>query len=184
MEVAACSNDIDAARAAAGALGGTLYCDARERYDHLPFRALVTATTDDLSALESASERGLYLVCRRVVKPGAPEVVGLFPMIAHPDLTHAQADAHWRDVHAPLAYEHHSAMTHYSQLSVVHCLAGPHVDGFALCGFQSVEDLRERFYNNAESVDVIAADVRKFSDLKRSPPRLIATVSDFAQSRA
>ena len=36
-------------------------------------------------------------------------------------------------------------MSHYRQLSVVHRLHGPAWDGFALCGFDSIEDLRERF---------------------------------------
>lgn len=180
LELAACGNDLEAAQQCAQVLDGTLYIDPREKHAHLPFRALVTATTDDLEDLADAAGVGLYLVCRRVVKPGHPKFVGLFTMMHHPDLSHAQADGHWRDQHGPLALEHHPAMTNYSQLNVLQTLSGPEVDGFALCGFETEQDLRERFYATKESVGVIAADVKRFADVKRSPPRLVATVTEFA----
>ena len=162
LEFAACTNNLDAARAAASALGGTMYCDPREEFSHLPFRALTTCVTDDLTQLQPAADIGLYAVCRRIIKPGEPKFVGLFPLVHHPKLTHTQADAHWRD-----------------QLSVVHRLSGPEIDGFALCGFDSLEDLRERFYTLPDSAKVIAADIQKFADTKKSPRRLIATVETF-----
>jgi len=96
-----------------------------------------------------------------------------------PEITHQQADAHWRDVHAPLALEHHGFMSHYTQLSVVHTLSGLPLDGFALCGFETIEDLRERFYSRPDGPEVIAADVKNFADLKNSPGRLIATEQRF-----
>ena len=83
-------------------------------------------------------------------------------------------DSHWRDVHGPLALEHHKYMSHYTQLSVVGNLTGLVLDGFALCGFESLDDLRNRFYSGPESPEIIAADVRRFADLKNSPARLIA----------
>ena len=70
-------------------------------------------------------------------------------------------------------------MTHYTQLSVTHTLKGPEYDGFALCGFASEDDLRERFYTTKESVKIIADDVRSFANPKASPPRLIVTQTIF-----
>ncbi len=84
-----------------------------------------------------------------------------------------EADAHWRDRHAPLALEHHAFMTHYTQLSVVHHIAGRELDGFALCGFASLDDLRNKFYTRDASRAVIADDVQRFADTRRSPRRLI-----------
>ena len=179
LQIACASNDIDASRDVARALKGTLYCDERDEWQHLPFRALVTAATDDMDMLKTASDIGLYVVYRRLIKPGIPKVVALFPLVRQPEKTHREADTHWRDIHAPLALEHHRAMSHYTQLSVVQNLSGHSLDGFALCGFDSVEDLRERFFTHPDSQDVINADVRKFADLRNSPGRLIATEERF-----
>lgn len=184
LELAVCSNDPDGARRVAAALGGTLYCDPREPYRHLPFRALLTCVTDALPELRSAADVGLYLVCRRVIKPGSANVVGLFPMVRRRDLSHEQADAHWRERHAPLTFEHHADMTHYSQLSVLHGFSGPEFDGFALCGFASEAALRERFYTHPHSAEVIAADVQRFADPARSPRRLVASVAHFPAPEA
>jgi uncharacterized protein (TIGR02118 family) len=101
-------------------------------------------------------------------------------MVRAPGLSHQAADAHWRDVHGPLALTHHGFMTHYTQLSVVKNLSGLPLDGFALCGFTSEGDLRERFYSTEDGPAAIAADVRTFSDLKRSPRRLIVTEERFS----
>ncbi len=174
LELAAASNDIAGAEAVLDQVQGTAYRDLRGR-DNLPFQALVTACTDRPALLAAIADVGLYLVCRRTIKPGTPKAVALFPMLAHPERGHDASDAHWRDQHAPLALEHHPHMTAYDQLSVVHRFSGPEIDGFALCGFQSVEDLRERFYVSDEGVRIIGADVAKFADVKRSPNRLIAT---------
>ena len=179
LELAAASTNLEGAGALAEELRGTFYGDPREPWSHLPFRALVTAVTDDLATMATIADAGLYLVCRRLIKPGAPAVVGLFPLVRHPQKTHAEADAHWRDVHAPLALEHHAHMTHYTQLSVLHRFAGLELDGFALCGFDSVEDLRERFYTRPESRAVIAEDIEKFADTTSSPRRLIASVAQW-----
>ncbi|MGI9327813.1 MAG: EthD domain-containing protein [Pseudomonadales bacterium] len=181
LELAACTNDLDAARHVASSLGGTLYSDEREEFAHLPFRALTTCVTDELSSLRPAADIGLYVVCRRIIKPGQPRVVGLFPLVHHPELTHEQADAHWREQHAPLTFKHHVAMSHYSQLSVVQRISGPDIDGLALCGFDSVEDLRERFYTEPDSAEIIATDVQKFADTRQSPRRLIANVQDYSE---
>ena len=70
--------------------------------------------------------------------------------------------------------KHHVAMTHYAQLSLVHRLHGPEWDGFALCGFDSIEDLKERFFETEEGRIAIRKDVATFADTKLSPRRLIA----------
>ncbi|MEM7099110.1 MAG: EthD domain-containing protein [Pseudomonadota bacterium] len=175
LYIAGATNNLETALSITARLGGTAYIDARSAYDHLPFRALVTVTTDDLEDLESCSERGLYVICQRVIKPGNAKVFGLFPMVHHPDMTHVESDSHWRDKHAPLALEHHPHMTQYLQLSVIHTISGQPYDGFAMCGFETEDDLRNRFYISQEGVDIIAKDVSTFADLKKSPTRLIAT---------
>jgi uncharacterized protein (TIGR02118 family) len=179
LELAAASTDIDAARDVARALNGTLYSDERDDWQALPFRALVTAVTDDLDALTGIADVGSYVVCRRLIKPGRGGVFGLFPLIRRPDLSHRAADTHWRDVHAPLALEHHAAMSQYTQLSVLQQISGTSYDGFALCGFESIDDLRQRFFTTPASRDVILADIARFADTRKSPRRLIALETSF-----
>ena len=179
LEIVATGTNPGTCRALAEQFGGTVYGDEREGREGLPFRALATLVTESLEAADAAADVGLYLVLRRVIKAGPPAVVALFPMVRNPGLTHAEADAHWRDAHAPLALEHHAHMTSYSQLSIVHRFKGPELDGFALCGFQSEKDLRERFYTTEESVAIIAADTARFADHRRSPRRLIAVEQRF-----
>ena len=182
LKLAVASNDIDRAQSLAADLQGTCYTDARDNWQHLPFRALTVGITDDFATLQGAADVGIYLVCERVIKAGQGEVFGLFPMIHNPALSHAQADAHWRDKHGPLALEHHIHMTHYLQLAVVQTLGGPHFDGFAFCGFANESDLRERFYTTKESVKIIAQDVQTFADPKQSPPRLIARPTHYGKA--
>lgn len=179
MELAAACTDRDAAAAVAKDIGGNLYADRRDDPSKLPFGALVTGVTDDISHLQDVADVGLYLICRRVIKPGAAQVYGLFPLLHHPQKSHQQTDAHWRDVHGPLALEHHAFMSHYVQLSVVRTLSGEAFDGFALCGFENMEDFRDRFFTTEASRDVIAADIQNFADTKRSPRRLIATPTHY-----
>ncbi len=179
LEFAVASHDIARARALAEQYGGTLYCDDRDDASKLPFAALATMVSDDLTPLQEAADVGLYVVCRRLIKPGEAQVYGLFPLIHHPDKSHAQCDAHWRDVHAPLALEHHAHMSHYVQLSVVRTLSGADIDGFALCGFNTLTDLKERFFTSEESVAVIRDDISNFADTANSPRRLIATPQTF-----
>ena len=131
--------------------------------------------TDNSSAFQTIADVGLYVICRRVIKPGSANVYGLFPLIHHPEKTHEQADAHWRDVHGPLALEHHAYMSHYVQLSVVHKIHGPDIDGFALCGFNTLEDFKHKFFTTDASREVIANDIENFANTKASPRRLIAT---------
>lgn len=154
--------------------GGTALIDERPDTTKLPFAGIALVVTDDLNALTERADGGLHLVCKRTIKPGAANVYGLYPLVHHPDLTHQQTDAHWRDNHGPLALEHHAYMTHYVQLSVVQTLAGRPLDGIALCGFDSVSDLKDRFYTVPASEQVIAEDIAKFADLRKSPRGLTA----------
>lgn len=173
LQYAVTSNDPERLQAATESLGGTFYLDPREKWGHLPFRALATVVTDEFGALEQIADVGLYVVCRRTIKAGDAQSIGMFPMVRHADLEHEQSDAHWRDKHAPLALEHHCHMTHYTQLSVTNTLKGAEFDGFALCGFASEDDLRNRFFTTPDSVKIIHDDVRSFANPKASPPRLI-----------
>lgn len=175
LEFAVACSSVDTAAELARDLKGTLYADNRDDTSKLPFAALATVVSDDISELQVAADVGLYVICRRVIKPGAANIYGLFPLIHHPDKTHVQADAHWRDTHGPLALEHHAFMTHYVQLSVVHRIEGPEIDGFALCGFENYEDFKNKFFTTEASVDVIAKDIENFANTKASPRRLIAT---------
>ena len=131
--IAAATTDLVAARSLAEEHKGTLYVDERPEWQHLPFRALLTVKAEDPSVVSAVGDVGVYRVEQRQIKSGEAQVFGLFPMIHAPDLSHEQADAHWRDVHGPLALEHHAFMTHYTQLSVVANLGGLALDGSAWC---------------------------------------------------
>ncbi len=179
LELAAATTRLEAARALVERIGGCLYADDRPDPNHLPFRGLITVVTDQPAAVHEVGDVGVYLVLRRLKKPGPAAALGLFPLVRAEGMSHEDADAHWRDVHGPLALEHHGHMSHYTQLSVVENLSGLPLDGFALCGFESLEDLRERFYSTDDGPGVIARDVACFADLKRSPRRLIVTEQRF-----
>ncbi len=202
QELVAVSNDIEAANAVAQATSGVLYTsrkrggedtvptDGGAEEEARPFQALVRATSDDIDTLLPAAELGLYVVFSRVIRsrpievvPGEPSpgVTAVFALIHNPELTHAQADKHWRDTHAPLALKHHPGMWDYTQLSVVATLSGEHYDGFALVAFESETDLRTRFFGDENDVNTIVADVAKFADTKRSPRRVVATEHIFGQ---
>ena len=173
------SNDIDATRALAAQVGGMLFVVDRERWQQLPFRALLLVDSHSDERLGDAERCGLYRVRQRTLKDGESPVVGVFPMLAKPGLTPEAADRHWHEVHGPLALVHHAAMTSYRQLAVVEQLAGPPMQGIALCGFARLADLRERFFSFADSRRIIAEDIAQFADTERSPRRLIASVESY-----
>lgn len=180
LEFVVIGTDIDAAQRAAHATSGIAYVDDRADAKDLPFRTLVRAVTDRRSLLNDAADVGRYVVCVRPqkVRPGGvhpPEgVVQINAMVTNATLGRVESDTHWRETHAPLALKHHVGMTQYTQLSVVHVIDGPSYDGFALCEFDSLTDLRERFFDGPEGKAAILADIAKFSDLQRSPRRLLA----------
>lgn len=183
LELIVTGSDPDAARDVARAAGGISYTSAEDRTD-LPYRTLVRAVVSDVGVLAPAADVGTYLIYSRRLRehpvtwpPGdeTPGVVATFAMVRHPDLSHVEADSHWRDVHGPLALKHHVGMWDYTQCSVVTTLAGPDYDGFALCGFGSEQDLRERFFDGPEGQQAIRDDVASFADTASSPRRVLTT---------
>ena len=162
----------------AGSSGGVAFVAVEGVRDPV-FTSLVIAP--DRAAVEPIADVGLYEVTvrrmrhqRRTWPSGevSPGVTAAYPMVRHPGLTHEQADAHWRDVHAPLALRHHPGMWHYHQVSIDRVLDGRPFDGIALCAFASEQDLAERFFGGPEDQAVISADVATFSDLTASPRRV------------
>ena len=186
-ELVAVGNDPEAAAEVARSLEGVCYIGDPNEQRELPFRALVRCVTDKPQNLAPAAGVGLYLGFSRVIRTrpttnpigfSSPGVTAIFPLLHHPDLTHEQADAHWRDVHAPLALRHHPGMWDYTQLSVVNTFSGPKIDGFALVSFESVEFMKERFFGDDNDRDVIYRDVAAFANPK-SPRRVVATETIF-----
>lgn len=179
LEFVVIGDDAEAARRVCEAVGGQAFVDDRRDTKGLPFRTFVRAVTDRPALLEAAASVGTYVVCVRPqkVRSGAPPptaVIQVNAMVANPEIGELAADTHWRDMHAPLALTHHIGMTQYTQLSVVHRIHGPDYNGFALCEFDTMEDLREKFFDGPEGERAIYADIAKFADRERSPRRLLA----------
>ena len=180
LELVGLGTDHEAALAAGARTGGIVYLNHPGERDDRPYSAMVRAVTDDVEAVRAAADVGLYACYSRAVKPRPDplppdRVVGSFPLVANPELSHRQADDHWRDVHGPLALRSHSAMCDYTQLSVVATLAGPQLDGIALCAFGSRRDLSERFFDDDDAKAAIIADVAGFADVRNSPRRVVLT---------
>ena len=53
------------------------------------------------------------------------------------------------------------------------------MDGFAICAFQDIEQLRNRFFSTEDGPRIIAADIANFADTERSPRRLVAAETRF-----
>ena len=130
---------------------------------------------------------GLYLVNERAVlneplnvlnQDMLPASVGIFPMVANAEIGAEAADRHWREQHAPIALEVHTAMTHYYQLAVMHRFSGADWNGLALCCFASEDDLRDKFYNSSDGKQRVAEDIAKFADTKNSPRRVVTRLTD------
>ncbi len=188
-ELVVLGNDFEAAVQIASNLEGVCYLSDPDEARSLPFRTMVRVVTDNLEQLAAAAEVGSYVVFSRVVRERpvsvqagtpSPGVTAVFPLLHHPDLTHEQTDAHWRDVHAPLALRHHPGMWDYTQLSVVHALDGPPIDGFALVAFESLTSMKEEFFGDDNDRQVIYADVASFAD-PDSPRRVVATETIYGQ---
>jgi uncharacterized protein (TIGR02118 family) len=69
--------------------------------------------------------------------------------------------AHWRDVHAPLARQHHG-MCRYVQ-HVVHDPEPDGVEAIAELHFTTTADYEDRFYLHDDSRQAIADDVATFA---------------------
>ena len=158
-----------------------------DKTEHLPFAALVLGTSAALMDLKQRTDVGLYLVNERAVlnqplsvlnQDMLPASVGIFPMVANAEIGAEAADKHWREQHAPIALEVHTAMTHYYQLAVMHRFSGANWNGLALCCFANEDDLRRKFYNSSEGKRQVAEDVAKFADTKNSPRRVVARLTD------
>ena len=182
MELVGAYSDRALAHQIAQKLGARVVSDPREETSHLPFAALVSVDSDDAEDLIDA-DVGVYLCYRREQKVNPartpddqgrlPGKIALFPMVRHPNLSHRESDDHWRDTHTPIALRVHTEMSFYTQLAVVHTLRGPEVDGFAQCGFDSIDDLRTKFYAGPEGQREVEKDVNTFANPKASPRRLI-----------
>lgn len=180
LELIGLGSNPDAVAEAADRLGCLAYVNHPNESDKRPYSALLRANTDEIEAVRAVSDVALHVAYTRVIKPmpdivPAERVIAAFGLVRHPDLSHRQADDHWRDVHGPLALTNHAAMCDYHQLSIVATLDGPELDGVALCAFETRDDMRTRFFNDDEARAIIEADVAKFADAAGSPRRVVLT---------
>ena len=167
--------------AVARSIAGTAFV-ANDGQRDPAFASLVLGA--DRSAVEGVADIGLYRVHLRPMRhqrrfwardTASPGVTAAFGMLRRPDLAHEVSDAHWRDVHAPLALRHHPGMWHYHQVSIDEVLTGRFYDGIALCAFASDQDLVERFFGGPDDQTVIRDDVATFADMANSPRRVRMT---------
>lgn len=178
LELVALTTDARAAADVARELGGTSYHPHPGEKGDGPYAGLVRVVTDRIEPLAAVADVGLYTVAARTIKapagPPPPErVVASFGLVHHPDLDHARSDAHWRDVHGPLALRCHAAMCDYTQLSILAVHHGLELDGIALCAFATRQDVSERFFNDDEARAEILADISSFADTRHSPRRVV-----------
>ena len=187
LKIAAVFGDKAEAEKVAKLSQSLMFAASSDTTEHLPFAALVLGTSASLMDLKQRKDVGLYLVNERAVlnqplsilnQDMLPASVGIFPMVANAEIGAEAADRHWREQHAPIALEVHTAMTHYYQLAVVHRFSGADWNGLALCCFANEDDLRHKFYNSSEGKRRVAEDVSKFADTKNSPRRVVARLTD------
>ena len=186
LELVVLGSDADVGLEVAAAVGGVAYVANDSTHEKAPFRSIVRAVVSDPDQLKPAADVATHLVFSRQIKEHdvtwergtpTPGVSACFGLVHNENMTHLQTDTHWRDIHAPLALEHHAAMWDYVQLSVVRTLEGPPLDGIAVCSFPTLEDHDERFFNDAESQKIINADVSTFANVRSSPrPALLTEV--------
>src|SRR3954452_23223844 len=178
---AALGRDGSAGHEVARSIGGTALVANPQRVEPT-FASLVIG--EDRAALATVADIGLYRVQVRPMRhqrrfwpdgEPTPGVTAAYGMLRRPGLTHEEADAHWRDSHAPLALRHHPGMWHYHQVSIDEVLDGLYLDGIALCAFASEQELAERFFGGPDDEQIIGADVAKFSDMAASPRRVRMT---------
>ncbi len=146
MELVGAYSDRDLALGLAQEFKGRILLDPRPDTSHLPFAALVCLDSDRADAVLSA-DVGVYFCYRRTQKAhperlaqsdgSMPGKIALFPMVRSESLSREDADAHWRDIHTPIALRVHQAMTFYTQLAIVQTIKGRVWDGIALCGFDT-----------------------------------------------
>ena len=108
LELVGLGSDVEAARAAAAVTGGVVYVNHPGEHEARPYSTMVRAATDNIEAVAAAADIALHVCFARAVKPEPvplppDRAVASFLLVAHPDLTHREADDHWRDIHGPLA---------------------------------------------------------------------------------
>ena len=186
LKIAAVFTDKAEAEKMANLSQSLMFEASAETTEHLPFSALVLGTSATLMDLKQRTDVGLYLVNERAVlnqplsvlnQDMLPASVGIFPMVANAKIGAKASDRHWREQHAPIALEVHTAMTHYYQLAVMHRFSGADWNGLALCCFANEDDLRNKFYNSSEGKRRVAEDIAKFADTKNSPRRVVARLA-------
>ena len=129
-------------------------------------------------ALKSAGAFGIWetefrhvLDCARAPTLGkrTPGISMFFACWRNPDWSHEQFSAHWRDIHAPLAVEHHPGMEDYTQCELARAITpdARDYDGVAILQFDSIEDYQTRMFANAEGERIIGEDVARFGDMAR-----------------
>jgi uncharacterized protein (TIGR02118 family) len=109
---------------------------------------------------------GAYRVEERCLKEGAGRVFLVAPIVRAAALSPEALDAHWRDVHGPLALQHHVGMCEYRQLVVLERLSpdAPAFDGLSLLGFPDEDALARRMFDSEEGARALGRDVRCFLD--------------------
>ena len=186
LKIAAVFTDKAEAEKMANLSQSLMFEASAETTEHLPFSALVLGTSVILMDLKQRTDVGLYLVNERAVlnqplsvlnQDMLPASVGIFPMVANAKIGAKASDRHWREQHAPIALEVHTAMTHYYQLAVMHRFSGADWNGLALCCFANEDDLRNKFYDSSEGKRRVAEDIAKFADTKNSPRRVVARLA-------
>jgi hypothetical protein len=186
LKIAAVFSDKAVAAEVAGLSQSLMFEAAVDDTQHVPFAALVLGASPNLMDFQARADVGLYLVSERTLKnqplsnlnpDQLPVSVGVFPMVASPQIGPKAADKHWYEQHGVLALQVHTAMTHYYQLTVMHRFSGAHWNGLALCCFESEYDLRNKFYNSAEGKQRVAEDVLKFADTQNSPRRVVTRLT-------
>lgn len=185
LKIAAVFSDKAVAAEVAGLSQSLMFEAAVDDTQHLPFAALVLGASPNLIDFQARADIGFYLVSERTLlnqplstlrADQLPGSVGVFPMVASPQIGAKAADKHWHERHGPLALEVHTAMTHYYQLTVVYRFTGADWNGLALCCFACDDDLRNKFYNSTQGKQQIAEDVLKFADTQNSPRRVITHI--------
>jgi uncharacterized protein (TIGR02118 family) len=179
--VVAETSDVGAARALASELAGIDAVDAVAVHIGKPGEPVVLRATGPVRSLTEAASalpdaairetRSRHLRRHRVgwaLGEASPGVSVVYRVRRHRDLDPAAFHDHWERTHAPIALRHHMGMWDYEQVSAVaDDGAGDGVggfDGLAIVQFAVAEDLRDRFFDGPEGLEVISADAASFTD--------------------
>lgn len=177
LEFLGMASDAAASSDLVGRLGGVAYVNHPAESDKRPYSGLFRIATDNVEAVAEVADVALHVCFPRVIKPlvtNPPDrVIATFGMVRNPAMTHRESDDHWRDNHGPLALRSHSAMSDYTQLSIVATLSGKPLDGVAMCAFATRDDMRHRFFDDDAAKAAIEVDVATFANPMGSPRRVV-----------